>query len=38
MARVATEEMIAEEEERRTVERSEGGLKYPKMPLPGDKR
>ena len=38
MARVATEEMIAEEEERRTIERSEGGLKYPKMPLPGDKR
>ena len=35
MARVATEEAIAEEEERRAVERSEGGPKYPKMPLPG---
>lgn len=35
MARVATEEVIAEEEERRSIERSEGGPKYPKMPLPG---
>lgn len=35
MARVATEEAIAEEEERRAIERSEGGPKYPKMPLPG---
>ena len=35
MARVATEEAIAEEEERRAVERSEGGPKYPKLPLPG---
>lgn len=35
MGRVATEEMIAEEEERRALERSEGGLKYPKMNLPG---
>lgn len=35
MARLATEEAIAEEEERRAVERSEGGPKYPKMPLPG---
>lgn len=34
LARVQANEQLAVEEERRTTERAEGGLKYPKLPLP----